>query len=281
MLATSPTAPPPLTGALPAAIGSVQVAVTALSDFAHCPMLYRWRYELATPATTNASNERPTRAASLDAMTLGTLYHRCMELLNFAQPQANKDLISRVIWEMDLDDAADAVALTSELDDMIAKFSAHDLWGSLASARQIHRELDFILNVGQLTLRGQIDLLYCDAQGQWHIVDYKSDRVATDEQIAQRASNYELQMLAYSLAAQRYLDQPVTDASLYFLRPGRQHTFATDQAKLKTASDTLAKITETLITARRTDQFDRIESAQCGYCQYSTLCSRLLSPQQS
>jgi ATP-dependent helicase/nuclease subunit A len=278
MIAAKPaTAPPPLIGPLPASVGSVEVAVTALSDFAHCPMLYRWRYELATPSFTSRSNDRPARGASLDAMTLGTLYHRCMELLDFANPKANRNLISQVIWEMDLDDAVDPDALTEELDDMISRFATRNLWKSLASARHVHRELDFVLTAGQLTLRGQIDLLYCDEQGAWHVVDYKSDRVSGDVQIAQRAGNYELQMLAYSIAAGRHLGEPIADASLYFLRPARQHTFAADPAALQTAQDRLADITRKLITARRTGQFERVESAQCGYCQYSALCDHLPS----
>jgi len=238
-------------------------------------MLYRWRYELATPSLT--SSDRPGSGASLDAMTLGTLYHRCMELLDFANPQANKSLISQVVWEMDLDDAVNPDALTAELDDMILRFAKHDLWERLASAKHIHRELDFVLTAGQLTLRGQIDLLYCDDQGAWHVVDYKSDRVEDDAQIAQRAENYKLQMLAYSIAAGRHLDQPIAYASLYFLRPASRHTFTINPSALQTAQNRLAAITEDLILARRANQFERAESAQCGYCPYSTLCDHLSS----
>jgi ATP-dependent helicase/nuclease subunit A len=198
-----------------------------------------------------------------------------MEMLDFSNPHANQELIARVVWEMDLDDAVNQSALTDELDDMISRFAKHDLWKSLASARHIHRELDFVLTAGQLTLRGQIDLLYCDDQGSWHVVDYKSDRVSNDNRIAQRAENYRLQMLAYSIAAGRHLNQPVADASLYFLRLARQHTFTIDRGALQGAQARLSALTEDLITARRTNQFPRLESDHCVYCPYSTLCDRL------
>ena len=272
MLAVKSQAPaPPLIGPLPPSVGSVEVAVTALSEFAHCPMLYRWRSELATPSP--GSPDRPGSGASLDALTLGTLYHRCMELLDFANPQAGDNLIAQVVWEMDLDDAVNPAALAGELGEMISRFAKHDLWGRLASARHIFRELDFVLTAGQLTLRGQIDLLYCDDQGIWHVVDYKSDRVADDNEIARRAGNYELQMLAYSIAAGRHLDQPIADASLYFLRPARTHTFTIDPAALQIAQDRLAALTENLIISRRANQFERVQSARCNYCPYSTLCN--------
>ncbi len=272
LAAKSELAAPPLIGPLPASIGSVEVAVTALNDFAHCPMLYRWRYELAAPSL--ASGNGGSGGAALDPLTLGTLYHRCMELLDFSNPQANSDLISQAVWEMDLDDAADINALTIELDEMTASFAKHDLWSHLASAGQIYRELDFVLTAGQLTLRGQIDLMYCDDQGAWRVIDYKSDRVDGDEQIAQRAGNYELQMLAYSIAAGKYLDQPVADASLYFLRPAALHTFTANPPALKKAHNRLAELTEKLIIARRTNQFGKAESPRCKYCPYSALCGQ-------
>ena len=268
----STLAGPPLLGPLPASIGSVQAAVTALNDFAHCPMLYRWRYELAAPPISSGGGS--SRRGSLDALTLGTLYHRCMELLDFANPQANSDLVSQAVWEMDLDDAVDIAALTSELDEMTAKFAKHDLGDRLASAKQVLRELDFILTAGQLTLRGQIDLLYRDEGGDWRIVDYKSDNVAGGEQIAERAANYELQMLAYSLAAGEYLGQPVADASLYFLRPGKLHAFTANAESLQRARDRLAELTEKLLIARRTNSFEEIKSPRCEYCPYSALCRR-------
>ena len=274
MIATKPTtAPPPLIGPLPVSVGSVEVAVTALSEFAHCPMLYRWRYELAVPTPISKSDQRRTGGARLDALTLGTLYHRCMELLDFADPQANEDLIARVVWEMDLDDAVNPGELAGELGEMISRFSQHDLWGRLASARHIYRELDFVLTAGQLTLRGQIDLLYCDDRGNWHVVDYKSDRVSGDE-IARRAGNYELQMLAYSIAAGRHFNQPIADASLYFLRPAREHTFPIDPSALQTARDRMTALTEKLIIARRTNEFERVQSDHCTYCPYSALCDQ-------
>jgi len=282
MLDVKSTPPPPLIGPLPASIGSVEVAVTALSDFAHCPMLYRWRHELAAPAIISQSDEpRRTGVDSLDALTRGTLYHRCMELLDFARPQDNDNLIARVVWEMNLDDAVNPTVLAGELGKMISRFKQHDLWGRLASATQILRELDFVLTVGQLTLRGQIDLLYLDDRENWHAIDYKSDRVYYDDQIADRAGNYELQMLAYSMAAERHFDQPIADAALYFLRPGRQHTFTIDPGALQTARDRLAELTENLITARRSNQFERVESPHCNYCPYAILCDHLSSGDQS
>jgi len=264
---------PELVGPLPASLGCADVAVTALSEFEHCPMLYRLRYELAVPTPVGDRQAAPRHGGtSLDAATLGTLYHRCMELVDFADPQPAENLVGRVIWEMDIDDTADPETLASDLRDMISRFGEHELWANLAAARQTLRELDFVHRTGPLTLHGQIDMLYRDAGGEWHVVDYKSDRVSGDRDVCEHAERYELQMLAYALAASRHLGQDVADAVLYFLRPGKTHTFTIDRSALETAEHRIAALGTRLITARRCGTFERNRSTACDYCPYAPLC---------
>jgi len=276
MLAGAPEADPPeLTGPLPASLGRAEIAVTALSEFEHCEMLYRWRYELAVPTPAGDSpTAAPHDGIPLDAATLGTLYHRCMELLDFSDPQPAESLVQQAIWEMDLDETVNIEAPSSELQAMISRFGEHDLCRQLIEAKQTFRELDFTSRVGPLTLRGQIDMLYCDADGRWRVVDYKSDRVSgdDDEKLRGHAGRYELQMLAYAVAAGRHLGEAVADATLYFLRPGRAHTFRLDGNALDAAEERISALGTRLITARRSGAFQRTESAQCDYCPYSSLC---------
>ncbi|MCY2927373.1 MAG: PD-(D/E)XK nuclease family protein, partial [Planctomycetota bacterium] len=117
----------------------------------------------------------------------------------------------------------------ADLAGMIEAMKGAELWGRLRGAKRLHRELDFLLQLGPVRLRGQIDLLYQAADGRWHIVDYKSDHVG-EEGIAAHAERYELQMTTYALAASRWLGQTElgdgpADATLYFLRPGAEHRF--------------------------------------------------------
>ncbi|HAU39235.1 MAG TPA: hypothetical protein DCX07_16170, partial [Phycisphaerales bacterium] len=103
-------AAPPLVGPLPAdRAARVEIAVTALGDFAACPMLYRWRHELRIPRNLEGrQNADAPRADALDAATLGTLYHRCMELLDPAGQQDARSLVAQTVAEMDLHEQADA-----------------------------------------------------------------------------------------------------------------------------------------------------------------------------
>jgi len=273
-------AAPPLLGTLGPGVGRVELAVTALSEFEHCPMLYQWRYELRVPpsairpAPPGPDADRaaaPVSPTSLDPATTGTLLHRCMELLDFGRPQAAAGLIGRAMAEMDLHDTAEADRLADELDCMLRKFRQHPLYAQLAGAGQAFRELDFVLAAGSATLRGQIDLLYQDQAGCWHVVDYKSDRLGAAD-AAEHAGRYELQMLAYALAVSRQMGRGPTDATLYFLRPAETHTFAMTAEALSAADERIAALADRLAAARRTGQFDRHEGPACVSCPFGPLC---------
>jgi ATP-dependent helicase/nuclease subunit A len=78
-------------------------------------------------------------------------------------------------------------------------------------------------------IQGFIDCLYRDGAGGWHLVDYKTNRVA-DDTIARVASVYEMQMLVYALAIERVLGIGPQEVVLHFLRTGQEHTFRWDDA---------------------------------------------------
>jgi ATP-dependent exoDNAse (exonuclease V) beta subunit len=197
-----------------------------------------------------------------------------MELMDFANPGAPATLALQTADEMALS-SGQTEALTAELGGMVDQFRSHELWSQIASAATTHRELDFVFSAGPAQLRGQIDLLFADADGAWRIVDYKSDRLGpspTAEDVAAHSTHHELQMLIYALAAEKHLGSPPAEATLYYLRPGLTHTIPITPDSLHQAQDRLASLTESLIASRRSAQFAADTGAACGYCPYRTLC---------
>ena len=260
----------PLLGPLPPSVGRVELAVTALSDFEACPMLYRWRYELRTPTGPHGPDAPPAEHLP-DPLTLGTLCHRCMELLDFAKPQPAEALVRRAVAEMDPGEAVDEAAVALLLEEMLKRFARHDLRAALAAATETRRELPFVMRAGPAVLHGQIDLLYRHPEGTWRVVDYKSDRVGP-EGVEAHARRYELQMLLYAAAVGRHLGQCPDEATLYFLRDGRMAAIGiTDQAAAA-AVDRAAALAAALIEARRTGRFGRGPSQRCAGCAYGRLC---------
>ncbi len=267
--------PPALIGPVPTSAGRVEIAVTGLNDFAHCPMLYRWAHELRIPEQMCQPNgeggsETPSKHG-LDAATLGTLLHRCMELLDFDRPQSSQGLLDQAASEMGLQEHIDTSRLASELDEMLERFRTNELYDSIRRAGAIFRELDFVIQLGAASIRGQIDALYQDRDGRWHVVDYKSDRVGRHE-LADHAERYRLQLMLYAAAAARHFGAPPVEARVYFLRPGASHTFPVTDESIDAACSTVAKLTCELISSRRSGQFNRRCDAACPFCRYKSLC---------
>ena len=278
-------AAPPLVGPISPDTGAVAVAVSTLGAFERCEMFYHWRYNLRVPdvaaggpgrwhslSGSGQETAQPERLCHpLDPATLGTLYHRCMELLDVSDPQSADSLVERAAGEMDLLEVPGLDRVAGELATMLAGFAEHELCRSLAGARADLRELDFEMQVGPALLRGQIDLLFQDADGQWHIVDYKSDRIGS-EGAAAHAEPYQLQMLTYALAAAKHLGEPPADAMLYFLRPSAVCRVDTGSEAIAGAERRIAGIARRLIAAGRSGQHTRCDPSGCTFCPYRPIC---------
>ena len=268
---TRKTSPPPLLGVLSPQSGEAQLAVTALNEFEQCPMLYHWRYELRGGRLDKnpESDIKPDLAedSTLDPLTLGTFLHRCMELLNFQNPQSSDELVTRVASEMNMN-TAETHRISTQLETMLQTFSRSDLFTTLAAIppEDIYRELDFVSEYGYVRLRGQIDLLYREGD-KWCVLDYKSDHI-DEAKIAEKAARYELQMLIYTAAAARLTDTPPGEARLYFLRTGMTHTFEITQSTIDAAHTRITKLTGNLINARRTENFTACNRPTCDFCRF-------------
>jgi ATP-dependent helicase/nuclease subunit A len=73
----------------------------------------------------------------------------------------------------------------------------------------------------ELLLQGVVDCCL-EEDGELVIIDYKTDNVRTEEQLAERAALYRGQLLAYAGALSRIFQKPVKEGLLFFLAPGRE-----------------------------------------------------------
>ena len=187
-----------------------------------------------TDFDTDSFETESSAAAPLDARGLGSLVHAVLAEVDFARPGAVADLVRRHAEEH----LADAEHDLAEPIDMIERFLASPRAAQIAAAETTYRELEFLLawppegdadQTRGRCLKGFIDCLYCDAAGQWRLIDYKTNRV-TPETLATVAAQYESQMLLYALAAEQILKRPPTELVLCFLRPGLEHRFHWDAA---------------------------------------------------
>ena len=80
------------------------------------------------------------------------------------------------------------------------------------------REVPVAAPVGESVLEGFIDLLFEEESGLV-VVDYKTDVLQTEKEVAERTVHYRLQGGAYALAVQVATGRPVKEVIFLFLQP--------------------------------------------------------------
>jgi len=186
------------------------------------------------PAVKSESEEEigALRPATIDPVGMGTLVHAVLAQVEFGRSVDLPSLVDRMAaWHLPEDNQREA----EEAQAIVGRFLDSPRAARIAAARQVHRELEFLLawpregngSDGYL-LQGYIDCLYQDAEGAWHLVDYKTGP-ATDDTLARAAEPYEMQMLLYALAIERILGQPPVELVVVFLRANLEYHIRWDE----------------------------------------------------
>ena len=154
----------------------------------------------------------------------GTLMHEAMQwlpLVKYTQASLTKELDALVTKGTFTEEERNLLSDTS-----LYKFFSSDLWKRLINAKRIERELPFsmlfdgkrvydTLEDGEnLFLQGIIDTAF-EEDGEWVLVDYKTDRVKSGEDLIKR---YKIQMDLYKEALQRLTGLPVKACYIYSFR---------------------------------------------------------------
>ena len=154
----------------------------------------------------------------------GTLMHEAMQwlpLAKYTQASLTKELDTLVTKGTFTEEERNLLSDTS-----LYKFFSSDLGKRLINAKRIERELPFsmlfegkrvydTLEDGEnLFLQGIIDTAF-EENGEWVLVDYKTDRVTSGEDLIKR---YKIQMDLYKEALQRLTGMPVKACYIYSFR---------------------------------------------------------------
>jgi len=183
---------------------------------------------LATPEEPEAT------VASGEGRLVGSVVHRCLEQLGqgiAADPEA---LVAAEARKAYLSDTARDTALR-----LVRAGLDSEVMRRAQAAEACYHEVPFALEVGGAVLSGSMDLVIVEADGAV-VVDFKTDSVADDGELARRAAVYRPQMLAYALAADRLLCKPVKDVVLCFLCVGGEWALPVTESLLREAEACVA-----------------------------------------
>ena len=178
---------------------------------------------------------QPTPDA-IDPRDLGRFVHAALQRIDLAGKRPIGSLCEQLAAERVVHQADRIAELATE---MLERFVLSPRWAEIAAAKTVHRELEFLLawppgdtNGDGRYLQGFFDCLYQDAQGGWHLVDYKTNDVTAAE-VSREAQRYEMQILLYAMALERALGEPPVELALHFLRPSTEHIFKWNDSERK------------------------------------------------
>lgn len=215
---------PPMSPALPA------LSHSALARYRACG--YRFYLErvlgLSPVEPPSMPPEQPGQGG-LDPRVRGILVHELLQRLDLAAPAPVEPAELRTPEGVRL-----SRAQVDEVVAPVAAFARSALRARLAAARTVRREVPFALPLGDgPLLTGVVDALADEDGSRALVVDYKTDRLNSDEDPAGRvAGAYAAQRAAYALAALREGFATVEVAYAFLERPAEpvQARFTTADA---------------------------------------------------
>jgi len=157
----------------------------------------------------------------------GTATHLVLQYLDFSDTDAAGQVEGLRKNGLLTDQQAEAVDIRA-----LEVFLRSPLAGEIRSSKRVLREYRFtllmdaaeydprVLGEDKILLQGVVDCCYDTPEGLV-VVDFKTDHVRTEEEMAARAGQYRSQLEAYSRALERVLERPVVKRRLYFLYSGK------------------------------------------------------------
>ncbi len=237
-----------------------------VSSFTSCPMQFRF-----------SSIEKLPEPPGV-ATTKGTIVHRALELL-FVRPAAQRtpealatDLATALeeyrthpdYTGLRLDADAEA-SFERDCHTLIRRYFAME---DPTTVRDIGLELWMEAEVGSLTLRGIIDRLELDADGELVVTDYKTGRAPS--------SNFEQKSLAgvhfYSFLCEAVFGKRPAKIRLMYLSSGETIETVPSAQSVKFITTRTTAVWTAVERACTTGDFRPRQSKLCDYCSFQQWC---------
>jgi putative RecB family exonuclease len=234
--------------------------------FTSCPLAFRFANIDKLPEPPNVHT------------TKGSLVHRALELL-FTHPPAQRDVATlhgafdQAVAEfqsdpefvfLDLDEAEEAAFV----DDAWSLAENYLRMEDPAGVREIGLELRLEAQVGDLALRGIIDRLELDEQGELVVTDYKTGRSPGER--------YEQSSLGgvhfYSFLCESVLGRRPAAIRLMYLRSGEILTAIPSPQSVRFITTRTTAVWKAVERACTTEDFRPRPSALCSSCAFQQWC---------
>ena len=212
---------PEKTGLVTTILKSVDLPVSAYVLFVKDPLAFWRAYQIGWKTTggdvegrvPSGTDDEESVALdfppSPDPRDFGTAMHAFLECFDIRHPEKylEEEALDRFFKRL----GGEAVPKARNI---LKKFFSTPLFRKLQAARKVEREIDFVLNERRGLIHGKLDILFQDAEGAWHVLDFKT---AEGDAATARTSGYDLQIELYALAVHRILGFTVRSGIIYYL----------------------------------------------------------------
>ena len=160
----------------------------------------------------------------------GTLMHLCLQKLDEKEEysiEKIKDFVERLMQSGRItQEEANVIDITK-----IFGVTKSKIWQELKTAKAVFKEQPFYINISskeiyeegneadKILVQGIIDLYYINQNDELVLVDYKTDRVKTGEELIEK---YKVQLELYKRALEKSLNRKVDNVYIYSMVLGKE-----------------------------------------------------------
>ena len=191
------------------------ISKTSVSELKEMSLKDRQDYERINLEPQFLSEEKIT----LNSAEKGTLMHLILQKIDFKK---NID-ITELLKELLKTNIIDELEYKNVNIKKIEKFLGTNLARRIKNAKEIHKEEPFYINIeaneiyetelkDEILVQGIIDLYFIDEEGKIVLVDYKTDYVENEKELAIK---YKIQMNLYKRALENSLNREVNEIYIY------------------------------------------------------------------
>ena len=158
----------------------------------------------------------------LTASEKGTLIHLVLQNLNEKKDYTKEEIddLLRDMQDRNIIKEKERQAVDIE---KIYDFTQNEIWKDIKTAKEIQREKPFYINIKaeeiyneeteeKILVQGIIDLYYITKNNELVLVDYKTDKVKSEEELTQK---YKVQLEIYKRALEKALNRKVDKIYIY------------------------------------------------------------------
>ena len=166
--------------------------------------------DLQVPSTPTSpdeedEHERPWRVSGdpidIPPGAVGIMVHKALELWTFPGDPALAGLLETAAFKAGLSLESQRKSAVRHAQELLTRLGDHPLRQEIEMADERHHELPYTRMAGDHPDIGCIDLIYRTAAG-WHIVDFKTDSIHSEEELEALVMKYKEQIQRYTRAAE-------------------------------------------------------------------------------